>query len=399
MIWLNSFLQRAKLAEIVNRWMVDRLEPTDVGTLKRLVNYNCYLARFVLHDVASYLCEAMAGTRVESRHAYTKGMLKDFLVERPAYTNERIDRMIARYRRYPQDFYRETPFDGRIYVTRDAQGERYLGSTRRKRFKRIAEKASRRVIDHVFEHVKEEAEALAQQRAERLGVPIHKLITPEQQQLAEFVHAEHRIIKRLRVGSLLDDFPQFQLNDIFGVKALCEDGDVPRLTSLVEAHPRMDILEAELHSGSYNALNITLRYRIDRDRLLETPPHGEALEVLARRGLSAAEIIDGYRQFLCDSEDDLVMEVIAAGYQELLESEIGRSIHEERVLDQRSQQQYHSSLARNIAALIEYMMALRRYPTDAIDDIPIKLWIKYMPDYFESVLKATYNVTETIYLD
>jgi hypothetical protein len=398
MILLNSFLHRHTLADIIGRWMVDRLLPTDVRTLKELVSYNGHIAHIVLDEVASNLFATLAGGPVVSLPIIRKGVLKDFLADHPPYTNPAIEGLIARYRKFPQDFFRETPFDGRLYFCGTEAAPQILGTTRRKRFKRVAEKSSRRIIDHVFQRIKDEATGLATDRARHLGIPIDRLNTPMEKQQEEFVHAERRIIKRIRSGVFLKDMPRLEINDVFGVKAFCEDADVARVTGQLRQHPRLELLEYELHSGSYNALNIALKYRIDRDALLARPPAGATLERLAARGLDAAAVSAGYQRFVRDAEDDLILEVIVTSFGEALESEIGRSMHEERVLAQRESLQYRGSLARNIVALLDYMLALRRTATDQLDEIPIKLWIKYMPDYFEMVMKSTYGVTETVYL-
>ncbi len=397
MIRFNSFLHRIALADIIRRWMVDRLEPNDVRSLKELINFNCHIAKYLADDIASYIFGELAPAPVASFGVRTKGVLKDFMVDNPRYSNPRIEQLVRQYRKYPQDFYRQTPFDAIVYFTQVDSQVRLLGSTRRKRFRRVAEKSARRIIDFVFGQIKDEAQALARERAGRMGVPIDRLITPLEQQREEFLHAERRIVKRLRTGQFVKDEVLLDINDVVGVKAICEDDEVSRLTALLSAHPRMEIIEYELHSGAYNALNLTVRYVLDKDVLLSRPPSGERLRVLESRGMSAKDLLTGYDRFIREGEDDVVLEVIVAGFEEGLESEIGRSMHEERVLAQRSDQQYRGSLARNIVALLEYMMALRHYPPDSIDQIPIKLWIKYMPDYFESLMKASYGVQESVH--
>jgi len=398
MIRFNSFLHRLTLADIIGRWMVDQLQDSDVRVLKELISFNGHLSRLVLDEVATGVFEQLLGREVKSLPVSRKGVLKDSLVEHPPYTNPRIRQMVARYRKYPQDFYRETPFDGRIYFDPNDGDRRIVGSTRRKRFKRIAEKSSRRIVDHIFERIKDEANRLAQERAEKLGVPLGLLVTPQHKQVEEFAHAERRIVKSLRTGTFLTDMPLLDINDVFGIKAFREDHEVAELTGLLREHPRIEVLEYELHSGNYNALNLTLSYRIDKDRLAAQPPEGTTLDTLADRGFSPQKIPDHYERFIREAEDELVIELIITNYQEGLESEIGRAMHEERILAQRDDQQYRGSLARNIAALLEYMLVLRRLPSDHIDELPIKLWIKYMPDYFESVLKAAYGETDTVFL-
>ena len=49
------------------------------------------------------------------------------------------------------------------------------------------------------------------------------------------------------------------------------------------------------------------------------------------------------------------MEIIFSDYQEMLESEIGRCIHEDRIIEQRLYQPYRGPLARNIQHLLEYL--------------------------------------------
>ena len=179
MILINNFLHRTKLADIIGRWIEDRPQPGDVHILKELVNHNCFMAKFILDDVASYLFNEMSGPPVQSLGTIRKGELKDFLVRNPPYRNERIDAMLAHYQKYPQDYYRETPFDGRIYYKPAGERDIFLGSIRRKRFRRIAEKSARRIIDRVFAQIKGEATTLAKERAQRLGMPILKLQTAD----------------------------------------------------------------------------------------------------------------------------------------------------------------------------------------------------------------------------
>ena len=45
MLYLESFVHRVRLAEIVSRWMVNQPKPTDVQELKTILNFNSYIAR------------------------------------------------------------------------------------------------------------------------------------------------------------------------------------------------------------------------------------------------------------------------------------------------------------------------------------------------------------------
>jgi hypothetical protein len=86
-------------------------------------------------------------------------------------------------------------------------------------------------------------------------------------------------------------------------------------------------------------------------------------------------------------------------YQEMLESEIGRCIHEDRIIEQRLRQQYRGPLARNTQCLMEYLFT---YPTSRqreLGELPIRLWHRYLPDYFDEVLKQLFHIPTDHYFD
>ena len=177
MLYLESFLHRVSLAEIVSRWMVNQPRPRDVQQLKTIVNFNSYVARIWVDRLARELLEGLYSKRAARFVARNKGQLKDFVVRHPLYVNPRIEQMLHRYSRYPEDFYRETPFDGCVYYNRENGDPMFVGATRIKRFRRIAEKGSRRIVDFLFDRIREHADDLASERAAGLGIPKEHLIT------------------------------------------------------------------------------------------------------------------------------------------------------------------------------------------------------------------------------
>jgi hypothetical protein len=391
MISFNGYLHREELAAIIGRWLLHRQQPDDGRRLKAIINFNAYLGRLYLDDFARQLLTDLHGPPIDSFPVRTKGQLKDFITLSPVRRNPRIDEMLFRYERYPEDFYRETPFDGRLYHRPGDDG--HLGSTRIKRFRRIAEKASRRIIDYIFEEVKANADALAAERAARLGIPKQYLITPVEEQVAEFAHAERRVLKAIRNATLSPSLPALPINDVLGVKTVAEGERFERLLDLLAKGPRTAIIEREVHSGHYNATNLIVKYRWPREAYAERPPEGRTREVLVKRGILEEEIDPGYREFIRTAEDEVHIEVIVASYEEMLESEIGRSMHEERVLAQRANQQYHGSMAKNIEYLMEFMLLFCLSPKEDPGEVPVRLWIKYMPDYMDHVVRQLFGLS------
>lgn len=395
MLGLNSYIHRRQLGDILSRWLIDRYRGDDCPRLKDITNFNSYLITRYLDDVCMRMFEYISGERIERVEVGHKATLKDFIVRNPPYQTPRIEEILAHYGRYPQDYYRHAPFHGVVYHTGPAHRPCYLGHSRIKRTRRIAEKGARRIIDHIFNLIKTQADILAAERAARLGIPKSMLITDPQTQLSEFVHAERRVIKTIRKGTLAesqDDGPSLTINDVAGLKVILEDDSAHLLYDFVDESPDIKIVEIERHEGIYNATNLILRLGLDKERLLSSPPGGRVLEIFERRGMGDGDISGRYASFVSNGEPDVYLEVILSNYGEMLESELGRCMHEERILTQRLQQEYRSPLAHNVRYLIEYMFLFTVSPRKAIDAIPIKLWESYMPDSFDEAVKSLWDI-------
>jgi hypothetical protein len=76
----------------------------------------------------------------------------------------------------------------------------------------------------------------------------------------------------------------------------------------------------------------------------------------------------------------------------MLESEIGRCMHEDRIIEQRLRQPYNGHLAKNIEYLMEYLFVFPYSSQFEIGELPIKLWNRYLPDYFDEVLRKLYHI-------
>lgn len=383
MLQLNGYPHREQLSAILGRCLFSAFEGpegvrADSSALKQIVNFNAYCGCLILDAFGRSLLARLHGELVRSSVVQSKGALKDVIVSGAPDRSRRVQELIARYHRHPENYYRETPVNGRIYHQQD----RFLGAARVKRFRRIAEKASRYLIDYLFCVVKSKADELARERAARLGVAQSMLHTPIEEQIAEFAHAERKVLKLIKGGQLLEMLPPLPVNDILGFKVLCEGQKIAEVAERLADLKECTIEEQETHSGRYSATHFIVRYRWPRDTILLHAPVGRAKQILLERGCSC-DISEEFTAFANAAEDDLVVEVIVCPWEEMLESEIGRSMHEERVLAQRSHQQYQGSIAKNIEWLMEYLFRFGLSPLSSIDELPIRLWGRYMPDYID----------------
>lgn len=393
MIQIASYLHREELQDIIRRWMYDEAVPSDADRLARIVLFNDeYVSRY-LAVFAEDLFTKVHGSGLATRRINRKGELKDLLVSNPPYRNERIDMLIRQYHDNPGRFYRETPFVGTVFLKGDAGQEFFVGSTRIKRIRRLAEKSARLITDRVFHSIKRQADALADERARQRGVSRIQLVTPPEEMVEEFLEAESRVIARLAAHQPLENMLVLKINDVAGLKIIVEDDGHEKLMDCLRSLPGCDVIEQERHEGRYNATNLIVSVRPPRERILDMEPPGEhLLQLMEYRGITGERVPAAFRDFVLDGEPDVCLEIILISYQENLESEIGRCIHEDRIIEQRRGKQYRGHLAKNIEYLMEYLFTFPSSGRLEVGELPIKLWNCYLPDYFDEVMKQLFHI-------
>jgi hypothetical protein len=392
MIIIKSCLHRDDLCNIIRRWMYGDFHPSDAGLITRIVHYNnVYISRY-LTFLADHVFKALHSGDVISRVTHLKRDLKDAIVSNPPYHNHRIDELIYGYQTDPGRYYRETPFYATLFFIRRNGVEEYLGSKRIKRVHRLAEKSARRIIDWTFDTIKKNADTLADDRARRLGIPREQLFTSQEEMFNEFVKAEERLIQDFRYGRQIQNEEDMIINDVAGMKVILEDSEHNRLFSILADMGDCDVVENEKHSGKYNATNILLRYSPPKETLLSKPLNVNTLRVLKAKGMSEEEANRGFVEFVMSGEDSVYLEIIVSNYEEMLESEIGRCMHEDRIIEQRLHQPYRGHLAKNIEYLMEYIFTFPISPQAEMTELPIKIWNRYLPDYFEDVLRKLFQM-------
>jgi hypothetical protein len=306
----------------------------------------------------------------------------------------RVEAMVNHYRRFPEDYYRETPFEGRVYYVGEGDDACYVLSSRAKRMRRIAEKSARRIVDYIFGEIKKGADELATERASLLGIPKDRLITPVEQQIEEFAHAERRLIKSIRTGRIMDGpRPDLVINDVAGVKIITDFVSLDALRAWFDGNGRVRLIEEQAHEGRYNAVNFVVRFKLDKDELLAQAPDERVSTILVARGVaSPGSIAEVYRSFVESADDWVNLEIIAATYEDMLDSEIGLAMHENRIIEQRRAQEYRGHLAKNVEYLVGYALSFAVSPSLTLDELPLRVWVKYMPDTVDDALNRLWGI-------
>jgi len=392
MIRIDSFLHRTALSDLIRRWMYNNLHPGDADLISRLINFNrLYVSRY-LNLFSERIFQDLYPAGFSRRPALRKGALKDALVAFPAYRNPRIDELIRDYRTFPENYYGDTPFHGILFFKPGGEGDVCIGASRIKRVRRLAEKAARRIIDRMLDDIRKHADTLADERARRLGVPRDRLVTSPEEMEAEFLKAEGRLLEDLRHGRPLEDNGELIISDVAGVKVILETPQHKSFIKLLNRLPDCRIMEEEHHTGLYNAMNLLVCHHPDRDLILSRPLSGRILSLMEARGLSPEQTHRAFAEFVQAGEEKVTLEIIVSNYQETLESEIGRCMHEDRIIRQRLTSQYRGHLSKNVEYLMEYLFAFPTSGQRELSRLPIKLWNRYLPDYIDEVLKDLFHI-------
>lgn len=391
MIMINSYIHRNTLYDIIRRWMYCDVHPTDVDLITRIVHFNNVFVYRYLKILADRIFREVHQCETFTKPAHIKGDLKDIIIENPPYRNARIEELINNYKREPGRYYRETPFHALLYFKKNGIKDIYIGSSRVKRIHRLAEKAARRIIDDMYDAIRKHADWLAEERARRIGIPRYLLVTPKDEMVEEFLRAEERFIYDLKHKRLIHENHELVINDVAGIKVIIENNLEDGLLELLKTM-NCRILEMEKHEGKYNATNLIISFEPPKEEILSQPLGQKIVQIMEMRGLSSEESRRDFTEFVRSGEEEVYVEIIVSNYQEMLESEIGRCMHEDRIIEQRLRQEYCGSLAKNVEYLMEYLFTFPSSAKREIVELPIKIWNRYLPDYFEEVLRELFSI-------
>ena len=395
MIIVGNYIHRSELEDLFWRWLHGQVLPDDPERVTKLIHFNNIYVNRYLGLWSKQLFSALSGSRTIEVPISTKAELKDALVSYPHYHDERIDELVRNYIDHRELYYVETPIHGKLYFAGTGAEHRMVGSQRIKRARRLAEKAARRIIDMIFSAIKQRADDYANMRAQQFGIARSQLLTSETEMIHEFERAEAKIIEDLRDGVKFPKISAPPINDVAGLKVIIEPEDVPKLYDYLETQTRCDIFEIEPHHReNYNATNLIIRGRPKKDMLVRDPIDPRLVRSMRERGLWLGDVQKEFENFVYSGEDEVYVEIIYASFGDLLESEIGRSMHESRITDQRNREEYTGHLARNIEYLVQYIFAFASFPSAELKECAIKVWTHYLPDFFNEVLKSLNRIED-----
>ena len=386
-MYICAYPHRRQLMQITRRWISDRLEADDAVQITRILTYDSFVAWHSMVDFVKTLTRRLGNPTVRQLPLYSKKDLKDFITNPAEPASARVAELIRDYRRAPEFFYVGSPMAG--YLFHDPQG-RVLSLCRFKRIKRIAEKASRYAALYLGDCLQRSAETLGRKAGSGPGA------LPPAEAMAE---AERRLVQQIRQGSFTLPRETMQILDVVGAKIIDRGFGPEGLEAAIAQWPGAAILEKEIHRGAYNAIHYTVRLEINPEAVIESFCASPHKATGRRRGLPDGEGSGNFERFLASGAGHLSLDLILTTFEELIESEIGRSMHEARIFRQRQEGAVYGNIPVNIEYILEYLLAVGLSPAVQIDKIPIKIWGRYLPDTLSFCIQRLYGIPEFSLID
>lgn len=376
-MFLTSLMHRDDLFDITMRWLNDDPHEDDGRRLSEIFLFESAVSAPIVQDIMLRLFAKLYSGPLSVERVQYKDVLRARLIDGiPSYTPRMRD-LVGAYQTSPEEFFPGMPVDAVILCT---PAQRLVALSRIKRPARVAEKVAYRLTDALADRVRQEAEVFASARAMARGVPLDRLISTEQQMREDFVAAERVVSSEFRQGKFSFRRQQLTINDIIGFKLIGDEGELLWAEHMLAEEPAITVVEREEHRGHYNATNLLID--------IELPPVSQIIDDNARRdwhqaahrGLDASLAPKAFAAFVESGARTVRTEVILTTYPELIESELGRSLHELRILRLRDRQSYSGQIAQNARYIIEYLFAVAYAPTTHVPPLPVKMWGRYLPD-------------------
>ena len=382
-------MHRGELFDITLRWLNDDLREEDGRRLTEIFFYESMVSCPTVQEHMLRFFQRLYGVGLSVERVAYKQQLRERLIQSVPASNPRIQFLTSAFRESPEEFFPRLPVDAVLLF---APEHRLVSISRIKRPQRVAEKAAYRTADALADLIRGEAELYASDRAVARGVNLRQLISTQEQMHADFVSAERRVAAGFRVAEISLNRRDLTINDIIGFKIIGDEADLQWAERMLSEEPYVSIVEREVHRGHYNATNL----QVD----IELPPVGQLVDeardmdwaAASSRGLDPEEARLNFPRFIETGARTVRTEVILTTYPELIESELGRSLHERRILRLRERQSYSGQIAENARFLIEYLLAVAYAPTVRVPELPIKMWGRYLPETLMDAVRRLHGI-------
>jgi hypothetical protein len=378
-MYLTGLTHRDRLFDVASRWLADRVEPDDGATLTEIFAFERAITAPSVRALVADLSRAVRPGSLVLERVSTKDAVREAIIAAVTSPSRRARQLLERYRRKPEEFFPRTPVHMSL-ITRDDGS--LAGMVRRKRIRRIADKVSRLMADQLAGEIDAAARQLAAARARDAGLPLEEMVSSSHQMDEDFTEAERLVADQIRSMELTLDPERQQVDDVIGIKMIATPSEIGRLEIALDERENTWAFHRKIHEGPY----VGTHYRVE----IELPPVQDIVDRLrdvdwsfaAGRGVSVFDLENEFYGYVTTGSRTFSLELILTTMDDLVESEFGRSLHEVRILEQRDRAGYSGRIAQNASWIIEYMLCHAISPTAVVDEVPIKIYGRYLRDTF-----------------
>ena len=375
-MYLSGLTHRDRLFDVATRWLADRLEPTDGRVVTEIFAFERAITAPTVRRFVADLCRTCHHGGLYMERITSKDEVRAAIVAAASHPSTRVAELIDWYRQLPEEFFPRTPVRMSLVTLRNG---RLTAIVRRKRIRRIADKVSRRVAEQLTGEIVAVARALASSRP-RPSAGADREIAPPSTPAAVGGAAERLVADRIRSGRISLDPEKNRVDDVIGVKMIGAPSELKRIEASLDELEYTFAFQREVKAGSYEGVHYLVDLELPANEAILANMAGIDWSFAAGRGLRVESLDESFRAYIESCRRTFRVELILTTFDDLVESEFGISIHEQRILEQRDLADDFGRIARNASSIIEYMLRLATSPTITIDHIPIKIWGRYIRD-------------------
>jgi len=376
-LYLSGLTHRDRLFDVAMRWLADRPEAEDGRVLTEIFAFERAITAPGVRRFVADLCRVCRREELYMERTVSKDQLREAIVAAAAHPTSRVAELIDWYRQLPEEFYPRTPVRMSIVTQRNG---RLAAVIRRKRIRRIADKVSRRVAAQLTAEIDAVARNLAASRPLGGGRSMMGSESPPGMPAGVRGAAERLVADRIRTGRMTLDPEQQRVDDVIGVKIIASSAEIPIIEAALDDLDNTWAFDREVHEGPYVGIHYLVDLELSPNDVIFENMRGIDWSFAAGRGLAVDALDRSFHDYVESCSRTFRVELILTTFEDLVESEFGTCIHEQRILDQRDLAADFGRIAQNAAWIIEYMLSLAISPTIATNGLAIKLWGRYVRD-------------------
>jgi hypothetical protein len=380
-MYLSGLTHRDRLFDIATRWLADNVQQDDGRIVTEIFAFERAITAPVVRRFVADVCRTCHREDLYLERISSKDAVRKAIVAAATHPSSRVAELIDWYRQLPEEFFPRTPVRMSLVTLRNGK---LVGIVRRKRIRRVADKVSRRVADQLTGEIDAVARALAASRPRRSS----DNGLPPGPPAAVGGAAERLVADRIRSGRLVLDPDRQRVDDVIGVKVIGTPEELERIEARLDGLDNTWAFHREVHNGSYVGIHHVVDLELPANEVILANMQGIDWSFAAGRGLPTEELDRRFQDYIETCRRTFRVELILTTFDDLVESEFGVGIHEQRILDQRDLAADYGRIARNASFIIEYMLRLAVSPTVDVQQLPLKIWGRYIRDTVDHVLRS-----------